>query len=80
MDALLAVAGALDLPEKAESGLIGIPESTNGRGLREVGCLPGIGPGLADAAAPGELDGRGGAAARGRRPGARGGARARPTP
>ena len=55
-DALLAVAAALGLPEKAESGLIGIPESTNGRGLREVGCLPGIGPGLSEAAEPGELE------------------------
>ena len=44
VDALLAVAGALGLPDKAESGLIGIPESTNGRGLREVGCLPGDRP------------------------------------
>jgi NADH-quinone oxidoreductase subunit G len=55
-DALLAVAAALDLTGKAESGLIGIPESTNGRGLREVGCLPGIGPGLSDAGEPGELE------------------------
>ncbi len=58
-DALLAVAAALDVPAKAESGLIGIPESTNGRGLREVGCLPGIAPGLADAPAPGEIEGAG---------------------
>jgi NADH-quinone oxidoreductase subunit G len=57
VDALLAVAAALDLTAKDESGLIGIPESTNGRGLREAGCLPGVGPGLADAPEPGELQG-----------------------
>ena len=56
VEALLAVAGALGIPEKPESGMIGIPVSTNGRGLREVGCLPGVGPGLADAGAPGEPD------------------------
>ena len=45
--ALLAVADALGIAGKAESGLIGIPAETNGRGLREVGCVPGLGPGLA---------------------------------
>ena len=49
VEALLAVAGALGIGGKQESGLIGVPPSTNGRGLREVGCLPGSGPGLADA-------------------------------
>jgi NADH-quinone oxidoreductase subunit G len=29
------------------AGLIEVPDATNARGLREVGCLPGIGPGLA---------------------------------
>jgi NADH-quinone oxidoreductase subunit G len=49
LEALLALAGALGLGEKAESGLIEVPAGTNARGLREVGCLPTAGPGLADA-------------------------------
>jgi NADH-quinone oxidoreductase subunit G len=32
------------------SGLLAVPESANGRGLREVGCLPDAGPGLSEAA------------------------------
>ncbi len=47
-DALLAVAESLGIAGKAESGMIAIPEVTNGRGLREVGCAPGLLPGLAD--------------------------------
>ena len=31
-------------------GLLEVPEESNARGLREVGCLPGAGPGLAPAA------------------------------
>jgi NADH-quinone oxidoreductase subunit G len=50
--ALLAVADALGIVGKQESGLIGIPAETNGRGLREVGCAAGLGPGLADADGP----------------------------
>jgi NADH-quinone oxidoreductase subunit G len=50
--ALLAVADTLGLARKPESGLIGIPAGTNGRGLREVGCIAGMGPGLADADQP----------------------------
>ncbi|HEX6651955.1 MAG TPA: molybdopterin-dependent oxidoreductase, partial [Thermoleophilaceae bacterium] len=50
--ALLAVADALGIGGKQESGLIGIPAETNGRGLREVGCGAGLGPGLADADGP----------------------------
>jgi NADH-quinone oxidoreductase subunit G len=53
IEGLLAVAGALELSGKPESGLIEVPAGTNGRGLREVGCLPGAGPGLADASAEG---------------------------
>ena len=56
VDALLALADALGLADAPESGLIGIPAGTNGRGLHEVGCSPRVGSG------PG---GRG----RGRRPG-----------
>jgi NADH-quinone oxidoreductase subunit G len=54
VDALLALVGALGVAAKTESGLIGIPPGTNGRGLREVGCAPDLGPGLADAAAAGD--------------------------
>jgi NADH-quinone oxidoreductase subunit G len=36
-------------------GMLEVPEESNGRGLREVGCLPGAGPGLSAA------DGSGGA-------------------
>jgi NADH-quinone oxidoreductase subunit G len=42
----LALVLGLDAGEG--SGLIEIPNSTNGRGLREVGCTPGLGPGLVD--------------------------------
>jgi NADH-quinone oxidoreductase subunit G len=51
--ALLAVADALGIAGKAESGLIGIPAEANGRGLREVGCAPGMGPGFSDVEGPG---------------------------
>jgi NADH-quinone oxidoreductase subunit G len=50
LDALLRLATALKLGERG-GGLIAVPEETNGRGLREVGCLPDAGPGLADAPA-----------------------------
>jgi len=50
--ALLAVADVLGLTGQPESGLIGIPAETNGRGLREVGCIAGLGPGLVDADPP----------------------------
>ena len=49
VDALLAVAGALGLAGKDESGLIEVPAAANGRGMREAGLLPNLGPGLADA-------------------------------
>jgi NADH-quinone oxidoreductase subunit G len=54
IEALLALAGALGLGAREESGMIEIPAGANGRGLREVGCLPNLGPGLADAS--GEVD------------------------
>ena len=53
IDALLAVAGALGLQGTEGAGLIEIPATTNGRGLREVGCLPNLGPGLKDASEAG---------------------------
>ncbi len=49
VEALLALAGALGVAERDESGLIEIPSGGNGRGLREVGCVPTLAPGLADA-------------------------------
>ena len=47
LDALLACARALRCEEPG-AGLLGVPETPNGRGLREVGCLPGFAPGLAE--------------------------------
>jgi NADH-quinone oxidoreductase subunit G len=44
--ALLDLAAALYLESSEGSGLLEIPEVTNARGLREVGCLPDAGPGL----------------------------------
>jgi NADH-quinone oxidoreductase subunit G len=55
-EALLALTEALGIAARPESGLIAIPAETNGRGLRDVGCSPGLEPGLADAATPGEPD------------------------
>jgi NADH-quinone oxidoreductase subunit G len=43
----LALLAGLDNGET--SGLIEVPELTNSRGLREVGCVPDAGPGLTDA-------------------------------
>jgi NADH-quinone oxidoreductase subunit G len=55
-EALLAVAAALGMADRAESGLIAIPADTNGRGLREVGCSSALEPGLADADTAGDPD------------------------
>jgi NADH-quinone oxidoreductase subunit G len=49
VDLLLALARGLGCAESATGGLIGIPETANGRGLREVGVLPDAGPGLTEA-------------------------------
>jgi NADH-quinone oxidoreductase subunit G len=46
--ALLGLAAALNLAGDDGSGLLEVPELTNARGLREAGCLPDAGPGLAD--------------------------------
>ena len=46
VDALVRLAEAAGFADQEGSGLIGIPEVANGRGLREVGCLPDAGPGL----------------------------------
>ena len=45
--ALIACAEALDLSAEG-AGLIEVPETANARGLREVGCIPSAGPGLAE--------------------------------
>ena len=44
---LLALAAKLDIAATEGSGLLEIPDTTNARGLREAGCLPDAGPGLA---------------------------------
>jgi NADH-quinone oxidoreductase subunit G len=54
LEALIALAGALGLAEHEGSGMIEIPVAANGRGLREVGCLPNLGPGLKDVEAAGK--------------------------
>ncbi|MDQ2700066.1 MAG: molybdopterin-dependent oxidoreductase, partial [Actinomycetota bacterium] len=48
VESLLELTAALGLEGKAESGLLEIPDITNARGLREVGCLPDAGPGLSE--------------------------------
>jgi NADH-quinone oxidoreductase subunit G len=53
VEALLALAGALGVEDRDEAGLIEVPAGTNGRGLREVGCAPTVGPGLTDVPAEG---------------------------
>ncbi len=45
--ALAALADALGLRGRDGAGLLVVPSSANGRGLREVGVLPDAGPGLA---------------------------------
>ena len=54
--------GALGIADKPESGLIAIPADANGRGLREVGCSPHLGPGLTDAPESGDPAGAEGGA------------------
>jgi NADH-quinone oxidoreductase subunit G len=50
-EALLDVAAAAGMAGIDGSGLLEIPDTTNARGLRETGCLPDAGPGLAETAA-----------------------------
>ena len=54
--ARLAECASLLSAEADGAGLIGIPHGANGRGLREVGCLPDAGPGFADTAGGADLD------------------------
>jgi NADH-quinone oxidoreductase subunit G len=46
--ALLEIAATLSLAETDGAGLLEIPATANGRGLREAGALPNAGPGLSD--------------------------------
>jgi NADH-quinone oxidoreductase subunit G len=56
--ALLDLAGTLSLAETEGAGLLEIPAQANGRGLREAGVLPNVGPGLSQVEQDG-LDARG---------------------
>jgi NADH-quinone oxidoreductase subunit G len=47
--AAVELADALGLADVGGAGIIEIPAGTNGRGLREAGCVPGSGPGYAEA-------------------------------
>ncbi|HET9199254.1 MAG TPA: NADH-quinone oxidoreductase subunit NuoG [Solirubrobacterales bacterium] len=49
-EALLEVAAATGMATADGAGLLEIPDTTNARGLREAGCLPDAGPGLAETA------------------------------
>jgi NADH-quinone oxidoreductase subunit G len=46
VQALHACGHALDMHKRIGPGLLEVPEESNTRGLREVGCLPGATPGL----------------------------------
>jgi NADH-quinone oxidoreductase subunit G len=46
--AALGECAALLGAESDGAGLIGVPDGANGRGVREVGCLPDAGPGFAE--------------------------------
>jgi len=46
LPALLNVAGRLGLADREGAGLLEVPSSANGRGLREAGFQPNAGPGL----------------------------------
>ena len=48
-EALLGLADVLGLDGMEGGGMLEVPRSTNGRGLREVGCAEGFGPGLTEA-------------------------------
>jgi NADH-quinone oxidoreductase subunit G len=52
--ALLGLARALKVGDAEGSGLLEVPDFANARGLREAGCLPHAGPGLAAVGAAGE--------------------------
>ncbi|MGD0453266.1 MAG: NADH-quinone oxidoreductase subunit NuoG, partial [Solirubrobacteraceae bacterium] len=51
--ALLEIADTLDMAGVDGAGLLEIPATSNGRGLREAGVLPNAGPGLSEPASVG---------------------------
>ena len=51
VEALISLARALGIADRIGPGLLEVPSEANGRGLREVGCVPGSGPGFAEAPA-----------------------------
>src|SRR5262249_46350283 len=51
VEALRACAHALEIHKRIGPGLLEVPEESNGRGLREVGCLPSARAGLEQTAA-----------------------------
>jgi NADH-quinone oxidoreductase subunit G len=51
--ALLAIAQQLEMSASAGAGLLEVPLTSNGRGLREAGVLPNAGPGLGEPGAVG---------------------------
>jgi NADH-quinone oxidoreductase subunit G len=53
VQALLELAGALELSAVEGAGLLEIPAQANGRGLREAGVLPNAGPGSSEPAEEG---------------------------
>jgi NADH-quinone oxidoreductase subunit G len=53
IQSLLALTRALDFGPDDGAGLLEIPAGTNGRGLREVGCVPNMRAGLSDLDEPG---------------------------
>ncbi len=53
LPSLLGVAGRLGLADREGAGLLEVPCSANGRGLREAGFVPNAGPGLGEPAAAG---------------------------
>jgi NADH-quinone oxidoreductase subunit G len=69
LPALLNVASRLGLAERQGAGLLEVPCTANGRGLREAGVLPNVGPGYSELSAlsPAAVEGAGaaGSAARG---------------
>jgi NADH-quinone oxidoreductase subunit G len=56
---LLALADGLGVAGVDGAGLLELPAASNGRGLREAGVLPGVGPGLAELGDPTARDARG---------------------
>jgi NADH-quinone oxidoreductase subunit G len=56
--ALLSLANGLGVAGVDGAGLLEVPAASNGRGLREAGVLPGVGPGLSEIAGETARDAR----------------------